>query len=235
MSRPGNFDHMVGTDFHLAHSFLSPPGALRLDDIMSEVFQTFSRDRRESERGPPFAVLKFACHNTADPTQQGFLRVYIQIPYDNTIRGSREARALQAEPSPTHNEYEALVALETNTSMAVPNLLGYGQGKQGPEAYVPRGYVLYVAWERISGSPIDPQIFWREDNQQYRDEVRAAFAVAYRRVSSLVFMVSRYIAGFSSAKKDEDKPLSPIRYALWGLMKHPDKDTWHLDQSEWTW
>lgn len=147
---------MIGTDFHLAHSFLSPPpGALHLNDLMSEAYQTFSPNGRQNEGGPPFA-----CHSTADPTQQGFLRIYIQIPYDNTIRGSREARALQAEPSPTHAEYEALVALKTNTPMAVPNLLRYGQGKQGPERYF-----LAVMCSTLHGSVFAyPRIAHRSPN-----------------------------------------------------------------------
>jgi hypothetical protein len=180
MSHAGHFEHMIGTDFPLAQSFLSPPGALHLDNILSEAYQTFTALERERERGPPFAVLKFACHSTANPTQQGFIRMYVQIPYDNTLHSSQEIRELQAESSPAHEEYKALTALEKRKCMAVPRLLGYGQDRQGPEAYVPNGYITYVAWQHVPGSPVDFQVFWQEANRQYRDDIRAAFAVAYK-------------------------------------------------------
>ncbi|CAG8069122.1 unnamed protein product [Penicillium salamii] len=186
MSRPGDFDNMIGTDFALAQSLLSPPGALRLDDVLSECYQTFGADERDSECGPPFAVLKFACHSTTNPTQHGFIRMYIQIPYDRTLRSSREIRELQAEDNPVHKEYEALTTLsksKCSKCMATPELLGYGQGRQGPEAYVPNGYITYVAWQRVPGSPLDSRFFWLEENRQYRDEVRAAFAVAYKELN----------------------------------------------------
>lgn len=180
MSRPGNFDHLIGTEFPLARSFLSPPGALHLEDILSEEYQTLEPREREGQGGPPFAVLKFACHNTANPTQEGFIRMYVQIPYDGTLRSSRETRALQAESSAEHSEYDALTALNKKKCQAVPELLGYGQERQGPEAYVPNGYITYVAWERVPGSPVESHVFWRDGNRQYRDDVRTAFAVAYK-------------------------------------------------------
>ncbi|CAG8329295.1 unnamed protein product [Penicillium salamii] len=115
-----------------------------------------------------------------DILSEGFIRIYVQIPYDNTIRTSPETRALQAEISPVHNEYEALTTLHKSNCEAVPKLLGYVKGKQGPEGYVPGGYIIYVVWRRLPGFPVDSQIFWREKNRQYRDEVRSAFAVAYK-------------------------------------------------------
>lgn len=180
MSRPGAFDHLIGTDFTLNQSFLSPPGVLRLDDIVSEDYQTLKPSERKGQGGPAFAVLKFTCHNTSNPAQQGFIRMYLQIPYGGTLRSSQEIRASQAESSQVHGEYEALTTLHKEKCTVVPGLLGYGQGRQGPEAYVPNGYITYVAWQRVPGSPLDSQMFWQEGNRQYRDEVRTAFAAAYQ-------------------------------------------------------
>ena len=171
---------MIGIDFSLSQSSLSHCGVVRLNDLLSEHYHTFPLSERDDEGAPPFAVLKFACHNSENPTQQGFIRMYVQIPYENTLRSSQEVRGLQAEPSPVHDEYEALTSLSKSKSTAVPELLGYGQGKQGPEGYVPNGYITYITWARVPGAPVDYQVFWKEGNRQYRDEVRAAFAVAYK-------------------------------------------------------
>ena len=60
-------------------------------------YQTLTSDERDKLGGPPFAVLKFTCHNTANPTEEGFIWMYVQIPYDKTLRSSWEVRELQAE------------------------------------------------------------------------------------------------------------------------------------------
>lgn len=54
------------------------------------------------------------------------------------------------------------------------------QDRQGPDAYVPNGYITYAAWWRVPGSPIDTQVFWQEGNLPFRDEIRSAFAAAYK-------------------------------------------------------
>ncbi|CAG8221019.1 unnamed protein product [Penicillium salamii] len=109
--------------------------------------------------------------------------MFIQIPYDRTLRSSQKIRELQAEETRVHSEYEALTTLSKNKCTAIPELLGYGQGRQGPGAYVPNGYITYVAWQRVPGSPLDLRFFWLEGNREYRDEVRAAFAIAYEELN----------------------------------------------------
>ncbi|KAJ5357129.1 hypothetical protein N7541_004287 [Penicillium brevicompactum] len=176
--------------------------------------------------------------------------MYVQIPYENTLRSSQEVRGLQAEPSPVHDEYEALTSLSKSKSTAVPELLGYGQGKQGPEGYVPNGYITYIAWARVPGAPVDYQVFWKEGNRQYRDEVRAAFDVAYKELNKFPWQpgvrsprkliydhVSQTIhfAGFRPAFKMTDSPMSVPTYALWGLLKFAVTRDGRVDRTAWAW
>lgn len=204
MSRSGDFNRLINTIFTIQRG---PGGTANLviDNLLSEVYQTMDREEREYENGPAFAVLKFYCHDASDPAQQGFLRLYYQIPFNDTLYASPEVREKDAESSPGHAEYLALTALHKahcTVCTAVPPLMGYGEKKQSDNDYVPRGYILYVAWARVPGSPLSYELFWKE-TREYRDKVRAAFALAYtyvvpippKNISSRVWMaISRRMA-----------------------------------------
>jgi hypothetical protein len=62
--------------------------------------------------------------------------------------------------------------------MAVPKLVGYGEGLQDVEEFVPGAYINYVAWERVPGEPVDYYTFWKR-GFGYRQRLRSAFRTTY--------------------------------------------------------
>ncbi|KAJ5131272.1 uncharacterized protein N7515_007311 [Penicillium bovifimosum] len=71
-----------------------------------------TQEEYERQPVPPWAVMKFSCHSLRDPTQQGFLRIYMQIPLDGTFSSAVEVRAQQALSQQTHSELRALACLD---------------------------------------------------------------------------------------------------------------------------
>lgn len=176
MARLGDFDTLAGTEVRLDHPCLRSKTFI-LDEKLKEEYQKESQLRCDQGMGPPFTVLKFSCHNSLNPSQQGFIRIYRQIPIDGTVLHPPEERARQATSPRYHAEIEALKQLYDQNCAAVPKL-GLGTELQGAGDYVPGGYITYVAWERVPGELIKPLDFWEHD-LQYREQVRSAFATAY--------------------------------------------------------
>ncbi|KAJ9482035.1 hypothetical protein VN97_g11413 [Penicillium thymicola] len=178
MFRPEDFDHLCSTEVRLEQPSHSPSRTTTfvLDDKLSEEYQTMTQEEFH-DIGHPFAALKFSCRNLLNPTQQGFIRLYYQIPIDGTISHSPQVRAQQALTQHTHAEVEALISLDHKNCTAVPKLLGYGNRVQGVEDYAPGGYINYVAWTRVAGKPINSVSYWGRD-LAYREEVRSAFRAA---------------------------------------------------------
>ncbi|KAJ5282635.1 hypothetical protein N7497_002201 [Penicillium chrysogenum] len=244
-----NFDHLGGTEIKLDQPSLSPPRTFVLDEKISEDYQTMTQKEYERQSGPPFAIIKFSCHSLLDPTQQGFMRIYMQIPLDGTLSGAPEVRAQQAVSQCTHTELKALASLDRENCMAVPKLLGYGEGLQGVEEFVPGGYINYVAWERVPGEPVDYYTFWKRDFE-YRQRLRSAFRTAYEELSrcswqpgltppsKIIYDVVTkviHISGFRGAYPMDTEPFSDETYVLWGLAKPSDRLDWYTDSSDWTW
>ncbi|KOS37619.1 hypothetical protein ACN38_g11595 [Penicillium nordicum] len=173
-----NFNPLVSTEIKLHQPSLSPPHTFVLDEKISEDYQTMTQEEYEREAGPSFAVIKFSCHSLLNPTQQGFIRIYMQIPLDGTFDSAAEVRAQQAVSQRTHTELKALAALDRENCTAVPKLLGYREGLQGTDEFVPGGHINYVAWKRVSGEPVDHYTFWKRDFE-YRQQLRSAFRTAY--------------------------------------------------------
>ncbi|KAJ5187078.1 hypothetical protein N7449_010072 [Penicillium cf. viridicatum] len=249
MPRFLDFDHLCGTEITLDQPSLSPPRTFVLDEKISEDYQTMTQRIYDQGLGPPFAVIKFSCHNLLDPGQQGFMRIYLQIPIDGTFSSAPEVRAQQAISQRTHTELKALATLDRENCTAVPKLLGYGEGLQGTEEFVPGGYINYVAWARVPGEPVDYYSFWKRDFE-YRRQLRSAFRTAYEELSrcswqprltppsKLIYddvTKAMHICGFRGAYPMDTEPFSDETYALWGLAKPSDRLDWYLDSSDWTW
>ncbi|KAJ5571458.1 hypothetical protein N7535_005118 [Penicillium sp. DV-2018c] len=244
-----NFDHMGGTTIYRDQPSLSSPHSFVLDEKLSEDYQTMTQKEYERQPGPPFAVIKFSCHSLTNPTQQGFMRIYMQTPNDDTFSSAAEVRAQQAVSQRTHTELTALASLDAEKCTAVPKLLGYGEGLQGAEEFVPGGYINYVAWERVPGKPVDYYDFWERDFE-YRQQLRSAFRTAYEELSRCSWQpgltppskliyddVTKviHISGFRGACPMDIEPFSDETYVLWGLAKPPDRLDWYNDSSDWTW
>lgn len=179
MSRPGDFDVLTGTEVRLDDpSPTLPAKTFILDEKLSEEYRKRSQLDCDEGKAPPFAILSFSCHNSLNPSQQGFIRIYRQIPIDGTVLHPPKIRAWQASRPRFHAEIEALKQLYDKNCAAVPKLLGLGTELQGAGDFVPGGYITSIAWERVSGERIEYRDFRKRD-LEYRDQVRLAFSIAY--------------------------------------------------------
>ncbi|KAJ5851436.1 uncharacterized protein N7529_010821 [Penicillium soppii] len=67
MSRSGDFDRLSGAEVMLNQPYPSRSATFVLDDKLSEQYQTTTQEAFDEGLGPPFAALKFSCHNLLDP------------------------------------------------------------------------------------------------------------------------------------------------------------------------
>lgn len=176
MSAPGDFDHLSGTQVSFDDT-TSPPQAWVIDEKITEDFQTRTQAEVDEYGALPYAVLKFACHNAADPREKGFMRIYIQIPITGTMLKNSTVRAQQATQG-THEELTVLKSLADQGCSVVPRLLAYNVGQQDGDGCVPGGYINHVVWARVSGTPIDEQVYW-DRAREYRDKIRDQFRKLY--------------------------------------------------------
>ncbi|KGO68908.1 hypothetical protein PITC_077370 [Penicillium italicum] len=179
MSRPGDFDYLLGTRVALSHPSAVHPQTFVLDEKLSEDYQTMSQEEYDEGTGHPYAAIKFTCHNVLNSAEQGFMRIYAQIPVNGTLHSAAELRAQQARSHGDHTEVEALVSFDEANCTAVPKLLGVSRIVQGPQDYVPGGYITSVAWARVPGEPVDVYAYWKA-SYEYRQEVRAAFRATFQ-------------------------------------------------------
>lgn len=129
--------------------------------------------------GPPMTVGKFLCHLEEDPAQVAFMRVYYQIPVNNTEYASLATRAQQASSGRVCGEHEAFKVLMRQGCSVVPRFLGYGERTQGQSDRVPGGFIKYVVWEKVPGESLTEELFWSLDLAT-RDDIRAKFHAAYK-------------------------------------------------------
>jgi hypothetical protein len=177
MSRPGDFDYLLGKHINLCFSAESTPETYVLDQKLSEDYQNISQKDYEEGLGQPFAAVKFAGHHLLHPAEQAFLRIYAQIPVEGTLRQPPEVRAEQAIGYIEPTELKALLGLHNANCNAVPKFLGMNYSVQGQDDYVPGGYICTVGWARVAGEPVDIDAYWKAEIE-YREDVRAAFRPA---------------------------------------------------------
>ncbi|RHZ43400.1 uncharacterized protein CDV56_100298 [Aspergillus thermomutatus] len=246
MSGPGDFDHLSGTRV----IFDKGPQTWVLDEKIAEDYQTMSQDEVDDGIGNPYAAIKFACHNAADPNQKGILRIYIQIPITGTIARGPGARAQQAIAQRTHMEGTVLQSLTDKGCKVVPKLLGYQESNQDDEGCVPGGYINYIVWACVPGESIRAKEFWDRD-RKYRDEVREKFRESDEELKkfgwspriphlgNIIFdeaTKALHISGFCFPKVlDSSQPFTDVTYAGWGLVKRSQNPDWYLNSKEWEW
>jgi hypothetical protein len=159
--------------------------------------QTWVIDRKLSERsswmtqqevteglGLPFAAAKFLCHCKENPSKKAFMRIYLQIPVIGSLYQSPQIRRKEAAEPQAHVELTTLKALKELKCDVVPDLLAYGEGKQGEDCIVPGGYITYVVWDKVPGEPLNAEEFWKLDLES-RQAIRDKFREAYPYVTEL--------------------------------------------------
>lgn len=128
--------------------------------------------------GTPSTAGRFLCHLKEDPAKKAFMRIYQQIPIMGTKLSKLYVRAQQAAPPDPYPELDALKLLKKLHCDAVPALLGYHQGKQEADDFVPGGHITYIVWDKVPGDSLTKEKFWSLDRLS-RDAIRAEFRIAY--------------------------------------------------------
>ncbi|KAJ5869193.1 hypothetical protein N7455_004134 [Penicillium solitum] len=153
------------------------------DWIIIEKLGEESRDITQSDfasgMGPAFTAGKYLCRPSAgDEDKLAFMRIYKQIPLYGTRLDSMKVREAQASKPRNHVELDALKDLTENNCTATPKLLGYRIAKQDVNDLVPGGYIMYLAWGKVPGDPLDINEFWSlpfSRRQIIRDKFRKAY------------------------------------------------------------
>ncbi|KAJ5562715.1 hypothetical protein N7535_002840 [Penicillium sp. DV-2018c] len=199
---------------------------------------------------PGFAAGKFLCHLKDDSTsEQGFMRIYCQIPIPGTEWKTPTARATQAAPSIELDELLAFKSFMKNSCTAVPRLLGYQEGRQADDGKVPGGFITTIVWEKVPGVPLSQIPFWNLDVNQ-RDSIRQEFQRAYEQIaqcgyepwpptfSKLIYDESTgkiHISGFGLAVPAGNIQWKKSAFVMYGLakVKQPPRTDWYDHEEEW--
>ncbi|KAF4770945.1 hypothetical protein HAV15_012436 [Penicillium sp. str.  len=169
---------------------------------------------------------------------------------DGTELSKSETRAKQAVPMKPITELVALKRLKKMGCDVVLDLLGFQEETQGPDGFVPGGFITFVVWEKVAGEPLGYDEFWNM-NYNMRDSIRRKFRATYPKLlhggikpciqstSKLIVDTSTeemHISGFSQAAFIEPtEEWSDANFALFGLANPPEKNEWWLGTKGWEW
>ncbi|KAJ5138985.1 uncharacterized protein N7515_003833 [Penicillium bovifimosum] len=97
-----------------------------------------------------YATLKLLCCDPKKPSNQAFMRIYLQVPTRNTEMQGPQTRSRQATKF-TPPELTAYQELTRQDFRHVPKLLGYKVSTQDKSGLVPGGYAIWLVWEKVPG------------------------------------------------------------------------------------
>lgn len=106
------------------------------------------------------------------------MRIYCQVPIEETQFLSPDVRAKQAVPPYQHSELMALKRFREGGCTVVPELLGYSETVQSRDGLVPGGYIRYLVWDKVPGESLSRALFWSFETPE-RDLIRRKFRAAY--------------------------------------------------------
>ncbi|CAI7581088.1 unnamed protein product [Penicillium crustosum] len=208
-----------------------------IDKKLNEVSCMTTREDLDSGRTvPSYTMGKFLCHRVGALAESAFMRIYSQVPIEDTQFLSSEVRAQQAVPSYQHSEIMALKGFKEGGCTVVPELLGYSETVQGKDGLMPRGYITYLVWDKVPGQSLSRELFW-SFNKPKRDLIRRKFRVAHEALTSFGYLSiiktpakliwdqgssQLHISGFSTAiKVDPTKEWNDAVFAMYQLVKRP--------------
>lgn len=144
------------------------------------------------------AIAMFECVDL-DTNESAFMKIYIQfvlpsicriyhhltpeclrIPYAGSEIYLPEETAQQAVPDAEINEHIALLTMKCKST---PTLIAWKREIQDDLGFVPGGYIVYLVTKKMPGIRLSLDTFWELSRDQ-RDEIRAAFKVAWLYVAS---------------------------------------------------
>ncbi|PKY03595.1 hypothetical protein P168DRAFT_166273 [Aspergillus campestris IBT 28561] len=129
-----------------------------IDKKLNEVSCSTTRENLD-RAAPSYTMGKFSCHQTGAPPESAFMRIYAQVPIDETQFLRPEIRATQAVPPYRHGEVMALKRFKEGGCTVVPELLGYGELVQDRYGLVSGGYIIYLVWKKVPGESLSRQFF----------------------------------------------------------------------------
>ncbi|KAJ5198512.1 uncharacterized protein N7498_007629 [Penicillium cinerascens] len=206
-----------------------------LEAIDEHNFQ-FSEEIVQRDSCVSYASIKLSCIEASNPSKRAIMRVYMQVPYDNTELEDLPTRAQQAT---TFRPKELTALLTLRTSAYAPSLLGYDECRQGTTGLVPGGFLTFLVWEIVPGLCLGDQyregtIFWHRLNREERDMVREAFQKTLVEITKM----DPFLVGFRDWGKVPPQAFKTTWLPLVGLVKTPassrwsDHD-WNGDTSRW--
>lgn len=173
-------DDKMADDQNAADAALSPTPlhSWKITEKLEERACFLDQEDVDEGLGTPFTAGKFLCHLEEDPAKLAFMRIYQQIPVMGTELSKLRVRSQQAASPDPYPELDALRVLKKLNCDAVPALLGYHQGKQEVDDFVPGGHITYVVWDKVPGESLTEEKFWSLERPS-RDKIRAKFRIAY--------------------------------------------------------
>ncbi|OJI83011.1 hypothetical protein ABZX51_006116 [Aspergillus tubingensis] len=134
--------------------------------------------------GPSYACIQLKVKQVGSritPPVNGYMRIYKQIPTEETVADRPEVRAQQAK-TVVPPELGAYRQLMDKGSTFTPRLLDSMEQKQDIYSFVPGGYVVWIVTEEVPGirlgNSIGNETFWAM-KPCVRDEIRLSFKEAY--------------------------------------------------------
>ncbi|GFN17054.1 ankyrin repeats (3 copies) family protein [Aspergillus tubingensis] len=134
--------------------------------------------------GPSYACIQLKVKQVGSritPPVNGYMRIYKQIPTEETVADRPEIRAQQAKIV-VPPELRAYRQLMDKDSTFTPRLLDSMEQKQGIYSFVLGGYVVWIVTEEVPGirlgNSIGNETFWVM-KPCVRDEIRLSFKEAY--------------------------------------------------------
>ncbi|PLB48743.1 hypothetical protein P170DRAFT_425767 [Aspergillus steynii IBT 23096] len=202
--------------------------------------QIVEHEEHDTEPKLSYSRATFLCRNARNPSQQAFLRVYMQIPHRGTEDEPDFVRSAQAGTR-THDDIEAMALFHNKRAKHLPRCLGMKEIKQDILGLVPGGYMSYLLWEMLPGIRLNEKRFWSFDKAE-RDAIREAFTPAYKELYGLGLKPLHcgpshllwdwaydkiYIIGFGfMVPASADNTWEEKIHAAWGLAIPPEDGKW---------
>jgi len=146
--------------------------------------QQVTQEEAERQNLHSYASIKLSCSSDSNPSKQGIMRIYMQIPWEDTELEDPPVRAQQATvfTPPELTAYRTLTR-DPSASKYTPKFLDFDEQFQHssrciPGGWVPGGFLTIVVWESITGIRLGDTTgattFWTL-GKTARDLIRAKF------------------------------------------------------------
>lgn len=178
--------HLAGSD-----SKKPPQGVvIELEERWRVLSQKEEHEFQGSEQddprwsGPSYACIQLKVRQVGSritPPVNGYMRIYKQIPTEETVADRPKVRAQQAKTVvlPELGAYRQLI---DKGSTFTPRLLDSMEQRQDIYSFVPGGFVVWIVTEEVSGvrlgNAVSDETFWSM-GPCVREQIRASFKESF--------------------------------------------------------